>query len=154
MPNGIDQPPQQLPKAPRPPSYMRAEPQLQAKIYDRLSDISARVKLVEDQLQTIRSHIEVVDNSVIEKHKALISEVRKIEDDLRSLRADVDKVNSLSERLVERLEAFATKEDVKVLERYVNMWQPMNYMTKQETENLIRNILKQSGVRIKEKKED
>ncbi len=151
MPNGIDQ---QLPKAPRPPSPIRAEQQLQSKVHDRLSDISARVKLVEQQLQTIRNHLEVVDSSVIEKHKTLISEIRKTEDDMRNLRADMDKVKGLSERLAKRLEAFATKEEVKVLERYVNMWQPMNYMSKQETEKLVKNILKQSGVKVKEKKED
>jgi hypothetical protein len=66
----------------------------------------------------------------------------------------MDKVKSISDRLAKRMEDLATKEEVKVLERYVNMWQPMNYMSKQETENLIKNILKQSGVKVKEDKED
>lgn len=144
----------QLPRAPRPPSAMKAGEQLQSQIHGRLSDVGARVRLVEQQLQTIRNHLEVIDTSVIEKHKALVSEIKKAEDDMRELRADMDKIKDLSERLAKRLEAFATKEEVKVLERYVNMWQPMNYMSKPETEKLVKNILKQSGVKVKEKKED
>ena len=126
---------------------------LQRKFADIISDLNSRVRMLEERVENLRSHIDLLDNSVIEKHKTLISEVRRIEDGQRALRADMDMLKDVTERLARRLDAFASKEEVKVLERYVELWQPLNFVTRSELKNAVQSILKMAGIKIKEEAE-
>jgi hemerythrin-like domain-containing protein len=107
------------------------------------------MKLVEGHIDTLRAHIDLLDNSLIEKHKAVVQEVRSVEDSVRGLRADIDMVKDLTERIAKRLEELASREQVKILERYVSLWQPLNFVTRSEVETVVKNILADIGVKIK-----
>ena len=39
--------------------------------------------------------------------------------------------------LLKELELFARKEDVKFLEKYINLWNPMKFVTEQDVKNLL-----------------
>ena len=124
---------------------------LQSEVKKQVSGVSARMKLVEGHIDTLRSHIDLLDNSLIEKHKAVVQEVRSVEDSVRGLRADIDTVKDLTERIAKRLEELASREQVKILERYVSLWQPLNFVTRSEVETVVKNILTDVGVKIKER---
>jgi hypothetical protein len=164
MPNGL--PFQQKPTPQMPASAItpfgaasqaparRLSPELEAlekSVSSTVLDIATRVKLLEQRVDNLRSHLEMVDGSLIEKHKSVISELRDAEDGMRSLRADTDSLKDLIERVAKRMEALASKEEVKVLERYVELWQPLQFVTKAEVKTAVQSILKEQGIKIKEK---
>jgi len=122
----------------------------QKKIGAQISDIASRLKLAEQRVDNLRSHLELVDSSLIEKHKAAISEIRDMQDGMRSLRADMDMLKDLTERLGKRMEALASREEVKVLQRYVEMWQPLQFVTRAEVKTLVQNALKEQGIKVEE----
>ncbi len=122
---------------------------LQSEVKKQVSGVSARMKLVEGHIDTMRSHIDLLDNSLIEKHKAVVQEVRSVEDSVRGLRADIDTVKDLTERIAKRLEDLASREQVKILERYVSLWQPMNFVTRSEVETVVKNIMADLGIKVK-----
>ena len=115
---------------------------LKTRLREQTSNVIGRLKLVEERMSVLRNHLNVIDNSLIEKHKATIAELRSVEDDVRTLRADADEVKDLTGRLLKRLEEFASKEEIKVLERYVELWRPMDFVTRTEVESIVKNILK------------
>jgi len=123
--------------------------QIERGVSEQIAKLAARVKIVEERIDNLRSHIELVDGTVIEKHKAVVSEIRTLQDQMRGLRSGLDEVKSLTERIVKRLEAFASKEEVKVLERYVDAWQPLNYVTRSEVKSIILSTLKEQGIKVK-----
>jgi hypothetical protein len=98
----------------------------------------------------LRSHLELIDNSVVDKHKEVISEMRDVEDGMRSLRADIDMLKDLTERISKRMEALASREEVKVLQRYVELWQPLQFVTRSEVKTIVQNALKEQGIKIVE----
>jgi len=87
-----------------------------AKVRENTASFAARVRLIEDQLSNIRGHIELIDSSLIEKHKAVVTEIRDIEQESRQIRAEIERLDDLIGRTVKRLEGLATKEEVKVLD--------------------------------------
>jgi len=130
------------------------EPQeAQRKFSELFADLGSRIRLLEERTENLRSHQDMIDASVIEKHKSLVSEIRNIEDGQRALRADMDMLKDVVERLTRRLDAFASKEEVKVLQRYVELWQPLNFVTRSELKNAVQSILKMAGYKFKEVKE-
>jgi chromosome segregation ATPase len=161
MPNGLSlrQEPAQAPFAAGQPTQQaqqapvkKLSPELETfeKNFSAIvSDINARVKLLEQRVENLRGHLEVLDSSLIEKYKAVISELRDAEDGMRSLRADIDYLKDLVERVAKRMEALASKEEVKVLERYVELWQPLQFVTRAEVKALVQSILKEQSIKIK-----
>ncbi len=132
----------------------RPEDSFRSDVAEQVSNLSGRIKMVEERIDVLRSHIELIDNSLIEKHKAVISELRGVEDSVRSIRGDVEQLKGLIERLAKRLEELASREEVKILERYVSMWQPMNFITRSEIVTTVRNILIDEGMKVKKEKEE
>jgi DNA repair exonuclease SbcCD ATPase subunit len=135
------------------PVERRLPPELEAlekKVSGTVLDIAARVKLLEQKTDNLRGHLELLDNSLIEKHKSVISELRDAEDGMRSLRADIDALKDMTDRIAKRMEALASKEEVKVLERYVELWQPLQFVTRAEVKTIVQSILKEHGVKVKE----
>ncbi|MBI4095746.1 MAG: hypothetical protein HY438_02705 [DPANN group archaeon] len=123
---------------------------IKTELRGQLSSLSARLKLIEDRIESLRGHIELLDNSLIEKHKAVVDEVKETESSVQALRGDFDALKDITERLAKRLEELASREEVKILERYVSMWQPMNFVTRSEIETVVRNILTDLKVKVKE----
>jgi hypothetical protein len=99
---------------------------------------------MEQRIENLRRHVELLDSSLIEKHKTLVSEIHDVQDGMRSLRADIEFVKDLSERLANRMEALASKEEVKVIQRYVEYWRPLDFVTRSEVKSMVENILKES----------
>ncbi len=100
--------------------------------------VNRRITVVEERLETIRSHIDILDKNIIEKHKSNLGAIERIETDMRSLRADIQQTNELMQRLVKRSQEFATREEVKVLEKYINIWQPLKFTTKEDVLDIIK----------------
>jgi hypothetical protein len=160
MPEGFQSPMTPYMGAPMPTrapsSFMapkRLPPELeefQRKVSEQVSDVASRVKLIEERIENLGNHLNLVDSSLVEKHKTLITEIRGTEDGMRNLRADMDMLKELAERLAKRMEALSSKEEVKILERYVSMWQPMNFVTRGEVKAAVQNILKELGFKIAE----
>lgn len=115
------------------------------KVREQASALASRLRVIEEQLSIIRSHLELVDSSMLEKHKVVVKELREMEQSNRDMRADIVKVSDLIERTIKRLEGLATKEEVKVLERYIELMKPMNYMTRDEAKSMMQKIIKEQA---------
>src|SRR3989338_2709911 len=108
-----------LPDLPAPSNFAGGIPKATAeglvRVRENVSSFTARVRLVEDQLNNIRSHLELIDSSMIDKHKTIVKELRSLEDSGRELRAEMAKLNDLIERTIKRLESLSSKDEVKSL---------------------------------------
>lgn len=124
---------------------------IQKQFSEQIAEIAGRVEVVEERIEAVRTHLELLDNTVIEKHKATISEINDLKDSMRSMRADLDEIKDFTDRLAKRMDALASKEEVKVLERYVDAWQPLNYITRNELKATVKAILEELGFKPKKK---
>ncbi len=116
----------------------QARPTIDPQLAAELASINRRIRVIEEQLSTIRSHIDMLDSSLIEKHKSNIDDIRDTQASIREIKAEIKENKELFERIANKLTDFASKENVKVLERYINFWNPLHYVTKQEVEDLIK----------------
>ncbi len=110
------------------------DPQLAAE----LANINRRVRIVEDQLATLRSHIDMLDSNLVEKHKSNIDDIKEMQASIREVKVAIKDNKEMFDRIINRLNDFASKENVKVLERYINFWNPLHYVTKRVVEDLIK----------------
>jgi hypothetical protein len=112
-------------------------PAAEARALEDIRNLARRVDVNEDRINSLRNHLDLIDRNLIEKNKNLIENIKRAETDIRLLRKAVSDMDRHLTRMVQRLEEFAPKDRVLVLERYINMWSPLQYITRKEVNDLI-----------------
>ena len=111
---------------------------LKLHVEKEVASISRRVKIVEEHIDTLSSRLQLEERDTIEKHKASIKRISQIEEEMRVIKSKLNELNELVLRVANRLKDFAPKEDIDVLQKYIKWWQPLNYVTREEVKNLIK----------------
>ena len=77
---------------------------------------------------------------MIEEYKRLMKELHAMEEQMRELRVEADKVRESMKDILKELSLFAKKSDVKVLEKYINLWDPLKFVTETQLEKKLMEI--------------
>lgn len=113
-----------------------------------LSDLNARVRILESKYGTFGERLLVVNQNMIEEYKKMMSEMKAVESDLRELQKELFHIKESVRDLVKEMQFFAKKDTVKVLEKYINIWDPLKYVTEKEVEKIVTNMLKEKGTKV------
>jgi hypothetical protein len=102
-----------------------------------ISDINNRVRTLENRYNLFGERLLVVNQNMIEEYKKLTKEMRLINDDLKEMKQDMFKVRDVITNVVKEMEGFAKRDQIKVLEKYIDFWSPLNLVTRTEVKKLI-----------------
>jgi len=111
---------------------------------EELAKLNRRLNLIENRTDSVQDHLNLVDSNLIEKHKSSVSEIRELQIKLQETQAQMREFSELFKRLASRMSDFASRDDVKVMERYLNYWNPLSIVTKNEVEGMIKSEIKKS----------
>ncbi len=104
----------------------------------QLNDVSTRLKILEERYGTLRKKFEVTEQNIIESDKGHYEEITLLGDGVldikRSMKDLVEKVSLLGDEI----QGFVSKNEFTVLRRYVDFWQPLDFVTRKEVNNFLR----------------
>ena len=100
-------------------------------------DATARVRPLEGQYNLLRDRMLIINNNLIEQYKKLSGEMKALNDDVKEMKTDIFNMKETMKHLIKELELFARKDDVKFLEKYINLWNPMKFVTSEELEKAL-----------------
>ena len=103
-----------------------------------LSDLNSRVRILESKYNLLGERLLVVNQNMIEEYKKIISEIKTFETDLKELKIEILNLKETLSRVIKEMDFFARKEHLKILEKYINMWNPMDFVTEAEVTRLIK----------------
>ena len=102
------------------------------------TDIISRTRVLEGKYNLLRDRVLVINQNMIDEYKRLLIELKGLNSDIKDVRDDVFKIKEALKHLIKELDLFARKDDVKVLEKYINLWNPMKFTTEQDVINIIK----------------
>lgn len=108
-----------------------------------ISDLNSRVRTLENRYELLAERLLITNQNTVESHKRLSEEFTKINKELQNLKTTITTFKETFKKLLEEISDFATKQEIKVLERYINMWNPLNFVTTEEVEKIIEEKLKE-----------
>ena len=109
-----------------------------------INEINNRVRLLENKQSLVRDRMLIINQNMIDEYKKLMIEIRTINSDIKEIKSDLFTIKETIHSLVKELDSFAKKENVKVLEKYINLWNPLNFVTEKQVLELIKSV-KKSG---------
>ena len=109
-----------------------------------------RQKDIESSLDLMNEKVELVDHNSIKNFKKIFNDIRDVKNDVRELKQEIQKLGEFNSRLTKQLALLTTKDEVTKLEKYIDLWDPMGFITRDELEeNNKKQIEKLKEVLIK-----
>ncbi len=106
-----------------------------------LVDMNARVRDLEGRYNLLRDRVLVINQNMIEEYKKTVNEDRVINSDIKDIKKEIFEIKETLRHLIGEIDFFARKEDVKLLEKYINLWNPMNFTTEKEVLRIVQDEL-------------
>jgi len=102
-----------------------------------LLDVSSRVRSVEGRYNLLRDRVLLINNNLVDSHKKTYAEISSLTEDVKEMKEDLFRIKESLKHLLKELELFARREDVKFLEKYINLWNPLKLVTESDVERMI-----------------
>lgn len=118
-----------------------------------ISELNRRVRALEEQLTASRQRLDIIDDSINDTIKSATQDIDEVKVQISELNNIITEFKTTIQQIVKQMSVFARKSDVMALEKYVDLFDPSNYLTKVEIENLIRKYLKLKPVKEEEEEE-
>jgi predicted nucleic acid-binding Zn-ribbon protein len=104
-----------------------------------ISDLDRRLRILEERYSNLRKKIQLTDHNLIESEKSFGKELRTFNEDIMKLKRNT---NEFDEKIVifdTEMQNVAQKTDLKILEKYLAMWDPQMFVTRKELREYLKN---------------
>jgi hypothetical protein len=102
------------------------------------TELIGRLRINEARLANLRERLIVTDNNMIEEFRKISEHLRDLNVELKETKTEVFKLKETLKEVIKEMPAFARSQELKVLEKYINTWNPLNFVTEAEVLNLIK----------------
>ena len=106
-----------------------------------MNTLSRRLRLLEEGFTNLRRFFQVTEENMIAKNKHFSAEIKTVASDINEIRKEIQELKDKLLLVIRELQTVARKEEVKVLERYINLWNPIKFVTQNEVEQIINEVL-------------
>jgi len=110
-------------------------------VSNELNNVSRRLRIMEERYINIRRKTQVTDQNMLLNNRRLRNEIKMVSDDVREIKRELLDIKTKMRLIIKELKECSRKEDVSVLQKYIELWEPINFVTRHEVENIINDIL-------------
>lgn len=119
-------------------------PDVSAQISDlnmKFADVERRLIILEERYSDLRKKLQVAEQNMLGDFKRLHTEVKSTNSEVMETRHEMDDIKGKIMLIIKELQLLARSEDVDVLRKYLDMWQPVNFVTQNEVEKMVRDAV-------------
>ncbi len=128
-----------FPQPPRSPDHNESkEPHEQVSLSSVISDLDRRLRTLEERYGNLRKKVQLSDQNLVESERSFITEIRTVNEELMDLKRTM---NDFSEKILvfhDEIAKSAKKQDVKVIEKYLLLWSPQQFVTRNELKEYLK----------------
>lgn len=112
--------------------------QQQANYEQIVYELINRIRILESKQNLFSEKMLVMNQNMIEEYKKLTTEIKRTNTTSKIIEEDLNNVKNILRHLSEEASKFAMKEDVKTLEKYINLWDPLKFVTEKEVKEMLK----------------
>ncbi len=116
-----------------------------------LAELTNRLRVLESKQSLFSEKLLMVNQNIIDEYKNFTNDLKSLRAEMTDLKKDVQTVKTVMKHLSEEAANFARKDTIKVLEKYINLWNPLRFVTREEVEKILQE---KEGVKIAKRSSD
>jgi hypothetical protein len=137
------------------PKKSLLEPKIPQTVTKQIDEIMRRLRLLEERYSGLRKKTQFTEQNMLKDAKDLFEENKALHEAISDITNKVSELNENLVKLLDEVKTTITKAEFNVLSKYVDYWQPMNFLTRKVAEELIDDAIKDNNskksVEFKEK---
>jgi len=103
---------------------------------DKISDLSNRVRLLEEKFEQLREKLKATDQNLLRRTNELKELITENSIQVEEINKNLKDVRETTRHLIKEAETSAKINDLKVLEKYVDLFDPTRFLTLSEAEKI------------------
>jgi hypothetical protein len=107
---------------------------------EQINALAARIRVSEERFNELRKKILFVEQNMLTNHKKVMGDLKVSNDEIDELRHKIIDVEDRIITIIKELRLMARKGDVDVLRRYIELWDPVKFVTAEHAERIARDI--------------
>ena len=116
-------------------------------ISNEVANLSRSVRTLEERTANLLRKSQLEEQNMLSSNKKVSGEMKSITDNIHELKKELGEINDHMHQIVEELKRCSKKEEIRVLQKYIDMWEPVNFVTRNEVEKIMTEILEQKGIK-------
>jgi vacuolar-type H+-ATPase subunit I/STV1 len=138
------QPKAAAPPPPKKPGLFAPKPKQGVDIVKSVSDLAGelnnlgrRMMVLEERYTNLRKKTDVTDQNMLSQNKKVMTEIHTVHEEIDELKKELNGLIEKMKIIVRELKECAKHEEVEVLQKYINLWQPINFVTREVVLKLV-----------------
>ena len=112
-----------------------------APLAEDMTRLTARLKITEERYSELRKKLLLIEQNMLSHHKKEMNEIKLLNSDITEINSRINLIEDRILMIVKELKLAAKREDIAVMKKYVELWNPMRFATKEQVENIVREAL-------------
>ena len=137
--------PELIQEAPAPSRHERHDsmpsPMVQG-LQESVNETASRLAVLEERAGNLRKKSQVTEQSLLEYERETRVDVKALGQRLTELARKVEEVHEKIGAMAGELGTTVKRHELKVLERYMDLWQPLSFVTREEAKILMKDAKK------------
>jgi len=118
-------------------------------ILESINAIDRRLRTLESRYNDISRKIHFMDKSNTTERKRIFDELKAADSINLEQKRDITEIRSTLTKVISELKNFAVVEDLNTLKKYIELWDPLNFVTRAEVIGIIEEIIKEKASKKK-----
>jgi hypothetical protein len=106
-----------------------------------LNEMANRIRVLEAKQATFAEKLLMVNQNMLDEYKKVMKDIKIARDEVTETKNEIGKVKGVVKHFSDEAAKFAKQDDVKVLQKYVQFWNPMKFVTDKEVEILVKRAM-------------
>lgn len=106
-------------------------------IPSQMTNLGRRLRLLEERYETVRDKLQRGDKGFLDFQKEMNRELRINREEVSDLHRDLEDLKDKMRLIVKELKDCAKSDEVAVLKRYLQMWEPVQFVTQNEIDDIV-----------------
>lgn len=103
-----------------------------------ITDLDRRLRILEERYGNIRKKLQLTDQNIIESERGFVKDLRIVNEDTLKLKKQVNDYSEKISIFTDEINQTAKRTDVKLIEKYLDLWNPRNFVTRKELKDYLK----------------
>jgi chromosome segregation ATPase len=131
------------PSTPKPKKLNKEELALQKEEKDyshSINVVNTRLTLLEDRYGTLRDQLKFSEKTLLDNRENMNKKVKILDEEMKDLNSELKELKDKVSSLQEEIKRAAKNEDVKVIDKYLELWEPLEFVTRAEVKKALEKL--------------
>lgn len=111
-----------------------------------LKNMTNRMRTIEEKYRNLKNEFQLNEKNSLDDHKKSSVEFRDLNDQIFTLKKSFNEVKNKMDIIIKELELTAKKESVLTIQKYLDLWNPVNFVSQLEIKDVVRRALLDMGI--------